>query len=103
MTSTNPDRVSLARQRDLIDEHRRLTAAIGPQQDRIRQIEAEIKAKMGEATTGTIGRETVVEWTRSTRDRVDTKNFRLEQPDIARKYIVTSTVRTFKVLPAAGS
>jgi predicted phage-related endonuclease len=97
--NTNPDRVSLARQRDLIEEHRRLTARIGPDQDRIKQIEAELKAKMGEATAGTITGKVVVEWTRATRERIDLKTLRLEQPEIARKYLVTASVRTFKVLP----
>lgn len=102
MPSTpNPDRVSLARQRELIDEHRRLTAALAPQQDRIKQIEAEIKAKMGEALTGTINGKPVVEWTRTTRESVDIRTLRLEQPEIARKYLKTNTVRTFKVLPDA--
>lgn len=96
----NPDRVSLARQRELIEEHRRLTAAIAPQTDRLRQIEAEIKARMGDAITGTINGKPVVEWTRGTRESIDTKQLRLENPEIARKYLRTTTVRTFKVLPA---
>jgi predicted phage-related endonuclease len=100
-TTPNPDRVSLARQRELIAEHRRITGRIGPDQDRLKQIESAIKATMGEAITGTINGKPVVEWTRSTRDRIDTKTLQLENPEIARKYVVTSTVRTFKVLPDA--
>jgi len=91
--------VSLARQRELIEEHRRITAAIGPQRDRLRQIEAEIKAKMGAAITGTINGRPVVEWSRTLRESVDVKTLRLENPEVARKYIKITPVRTFKVLP----
>ena len=97
----NPDRVSLARQKELIAEHRRLTALIGPKQDRIKQIEAEIKSTMGDATYGTIGRAVVVTWSTTSRERVDVKGLRTEQPEIAQKYIKTSTVRSFKIEPEA--
>lgn len=97
----NPDRVSLARQKELIAEHRRLTAAIGPKRDRLKQIEAAIKTAMGDATYGTIGRDTVVTWSTATREGVDVKALRLEQPEIAQKFIRTTTVRSFKIEPEA--
>lgn len=98
-SQNSPDRVSLARQRELINEHRRITARIGPDQDRVKQIEAAIKAIMGEAITGTINGKPVVEWSRGSRERLDVTALKLEAPEIYRKHLKTTVVRTFKVLP----
>lgn len=95
------DKVSLARKRDLIAEYRELRAKVGPIEDRMRQIEHEIKTAMGDASTATIGRDVVATWTTTTRERVDTKALKNEHPEIARKVTVTSTVRTFKIVGAA--
>lgn len=99
----HPERVSLARQRALIDEYRKITAKIAPERDRLKQIETAIRNVMGDASTGTIGRDTVATWTTTTRESVSIKDLRAEQPEIARKYLRTVPVRTFKILPGGDS
>ena len=101
-TPANPDRVSLARHRELIAEHRRITKKIGPDLDTLKQIEATLKHTMGDALIGTINGKPVVEWSRGSRSRLDSAAMKLEAPEIYRKYLTTSTVRTFKVLPIDG-
>jgi predicted phage-related endonuclease len=94
-----PERVSLARKRTLIEEYRKIVARIAPERDRLKQIEAEIKAAMGDASSGTIGRDTVVTWATTFRETVNIPDLRAEQPEIARKYMRMTPVRTFKILP----
>jgi predicted phage-related endonuclease len=96
---STPERVSLARKRGLIEEYRKITAKIAPERDRLKQIETEIKAAMGDASSGTIGRDTVATWSTTFRETVSIKDLRAEQPEIARKYTKMSPVRTFKILP----
>lgn len=97
MAARNPDRVSLARLAADIETARKLEAKIKALQEQHSPIIAKIKAMMGDATFGTIGRAVVVEWSTSTRDTIDTKALRTEQPDVARKYTRTTTVRTFRL------
>jgi predicted phage-related endonuclease len=59
-------------------------------------IVAAVKKTMGEATFGTVGGKAVVEWSTSTRETIDTRTLREEQPAIAAKYTRTTPVRTFR-------
>jgi len=90
------DRVSLARLGADIDRARVLERKIAALQDELSPIVAKVKAVMGDAQTGTIGRAVVATWATTTRETLAAKDLKAEQPEIARKYTRTTTVRTFR-------
>lgn len=100
MTTTTPgsDRVSLGRKKNTIAEALQLQAQIGELQDQLTVKMSEIKAAMGEATTGTIGKKIVARWSITTRQQVSTKALKDEMPEIARKFTKTVEVRSFKLV-----
>lgn len=97
----NPDRVSLAKLADSIAQARKLEAQIAKLKAQLTPITAALKAAMGDATTGHIGGKAVFTQAITTRESVDSKNLRLEQPEIAAKYLKTVTVRTYRLEPEA--
>jgi len=96
--TTNPDRVSLARHRAAIERIRKIDELMAPLADERKALEASLKAAMGEATTGTIGKTVVARWEIGTRSSLDQKAFKAEMPDIHRKYLKTIPVRSFKLV-----
>lgn len=96
------DRVSLVKLADQVEQARKLERQIAKLKDQLNPLVAEIKSAMGDATSGTIGREVVVTWATTTRQTLDTANLKLEQPEIARKYLRTTTVRTFRFAEPAA-
>jgi predicted phage-related endonuclease len=101
MAARNPDRVSLAKLAEDIAKARKLEAQIARLKTQLTPITAALKAAMGDATTGHINGKPVFTQAITTRETVDTKNLRLEQPEIAAKYLKTATVRTYRLEPEA--
>lgn len=60
------------------------------------QLEAEIKATLGEARIGVVDGEKAVSWSTQTAHRIDTKRLRSEQPEIAEKFTYESTSRVLR-------
>ena len=99
MAAKNPDRVSLAKLAEDISKARKLEAQIAKLKAQLTPITAALKAAMGDATTGHINGKAVFTQAITTRETVDTKNLRLEQPEIAAKYLKTAVVRTYRLEP----
>lgn len=57
-----------------------------------------IKALLGEAEVGLIAGEPVVSWKQVTRRSIDAKALRAELPEVADRFTVQSTYRTFRLL-----
>lgn len=90
------DRVSLNAHAEKIATARKLEAQIAKLQAKLKPIIAEVKAAMGDATTGTVAGAPVVTWSTTTRQTLDTKSLKDEHPEIAQKYERTTVVRTFR-------
>lgn len=100
---TPADRITLAKRRADIARYRELRAQVKPLEDEMKAIYESIKAEMNAvgASTGYIGRETVATFTTTTRESVDVKQLKAEQPELARKYMVTRPVRSFRITDPA--
>lgn len=92
----NPDRVNLNAFADKIAEARRLERLIEKHKAALSPIVAEVKAAMGDAHTGTVGGAVAVTWATTTRQTLDAKALKTEQPEMHQKYVRTTTVRTFR-------
>lgn len=62
--------------------------------------EAELKLVLGSAVMATVGGETVVKWSESSRQAIDTKRLKQERPDIASEYTKESTSRRLTIVGA---
>ena len=92
------DRVSLGRHKASVERAIELKAQIAALSDELSAEMTKIKAAMGDATIGTIGRKTVARWSISTRQQVSTKALKDEMPEIARKFTRTVEVRSFQLV-----
>lgn len=67
------------------------------------QIKAVIQDRMGQAEHGSLNGRPVVRWARHVRTALDQKALRRDAPDVFDRYVTTSVVRRFTVLPDAGA
>jgi predicted phage-related endonuclease len=97
MTALNADKVSVAKQRANIDRIVELQGDIARLKAEFNSLVAAVKAAMGDAAVGTIGRTVVARWDITSRQQIDQKALKAEQPEIALKYTHTIPVRSFKI------
>jgi predicted phage-related endonuclease len=65
---------------------------------RVRALEAQVKAALGNASAGTYIGAPVVTWKQSTRKEIDAKALEQDHPEIAAKYRRATEVRTFRLV-----
>lgn len=94
----SPDRTSLARHRAKLERIRQIDALIAPLEDERKALRTDLINAMGDATTGTIGKTVVARWEIGTRQTLDQKALKAEQPEIHRKFLKTIPVRSFKLV-----
>lgn len=98
------DRISLAKRRADIARVRELRALIAPLEGELKMLTDSIKADLERvgAREGFIGREVVATFATTTRQSLDQKALKTEQPEIAAKYTRTLPVRSFRITDAAS-
>jgi len=79
-----------------IEEMERLKEEQKEMERKIKEIENRVKAEMGEFEKGIMNRYTVT-WKSQNRTSIDTKKLKAEEPEVAKRYMTTSTSRVFRV------
>lgn len=85
-----------ADENSLLSERKNLQDMKAQCDDRIQEIDNQIKATMGENETA-VGINFAVKWSNSSRTTIDSKRLKAEMPEIYEQYAKTTTSRTFRV------
>ena len=80
----------------LLSERKNLQDMKAQCDERIQEIDNQIKATMGENETA-VGINFSVKWSNSSRTTIDSKRLKAEMPEIYEQYAKTTTSRTFRV------
>ena len=81
---------------DKLLRHDEIVASIKELEVEKKQIEQEIQAEMQEFEVAKIG-DRKITWKTSTRNTIDSKRLKQEMPEVAEKFMKSSTSRTFKI------
>ena len=85
-----------AHENELLIERRSLVAMKDQCDDRIKEIDNQIKAAMGESESA-VGANFAVKWSNSSRTTIDSKRLKAELPEIYKEYANTTNGRRFTV------